>query len=282
MRARSAVMMLMSSMFVFGGPGAASAHRMPPPPARADVDVRLVCDGSPCEEVYGRGQRYVVANFGQRYTVALTNRSARWVEAVVFVDGRSVVDGHRPSTRSRGYLIPPYEQIEVEGWRTSASEVAAFRFTSAGDSYAGRVGDTSQLGTIRVDVFPERGGATWIPRPTPIPYGGWDDGVDAGSGRGAESESSPKRESAGAAAAPESRRWRDYDRQNLGTEYGESRWQPVTERDFVRADPHRPAQVLTLRYDDRHGLVTRGVLAPPRWTDEGHGHWVAPPPPRGW
>lgn len=268
MKSRTTLLSIFGLGLLVGWGGAASAH-LPMPP-RTQVDVALVCDGRPCEEVSHRGQRYVIGEYGARYTIALTNRSDRWVEAVVHVDGRSVLDGRPVSTRNRGYLLPPRERIEVEGWRTSTSHVAAFRFTSIGDSYAGRMGDASQAGTIRLDVFPERRSTVWVPPPRrPVTL---EDGPPSGPRGAAE-----KRDRG--AATSESRPWHDDDGGHLGTQYGESRWQPVAERSFERADPHRPAVTLVLRYDDRAGLIERGVL-PRRWVDDDD-RWV-PPPPRRW
>jgi hypothetical protein len=52
---------------------------------------------------------------------------------------------------------------------------------------------------------------------------------------------------------------------NLGTEYGESMSSSVQEVEFRRASAAHPAALITLRYDDRAGLIARGVaLEPPR------------------
>ena len=65
----------------------------------------------------------------------------------------------------------------------------------------------------------------------------------------------------------------------LGTQFGERRWSPVDEVDFERADPARPAAVISLRYDDHAGLVAKGVPVPPRWVPEPPPRrWVPPPP----
>lgn len=247
----------------------ASAHRVPPPD-RARVDVELLCDGSRCDEVRHRGQRYVVGEHGSRYAIALTNRSGGWVEVVVAVDGRSVTDGQRIGTRSRGYLLPPNDRIELEGWRMNHDEVAAFRFTSVGDSYAGRIGDAAQAGTIRVDVYPERRRPdVWVPPPQPRRF------YNEGDARPTP-EDAPAKSRVGAAESSDGARWHDRREQNLGTQYGETRTQRVEQRDFDRADPNHPAQSLTLRYDDRRGLASRGVLDEPHRREV---RWVPPPPP---
>ncbi len=260
-------------------PSAASARRVviPPPPSSL-VDVRVVCSGAAgCDEVTHRGQRWVVGDRGRRYAIALANRTGRWVEAVVTVDGRNILDGARPSARSRGYLLEPWGRVEIEGWRTSQHRVAAFRFTSVANSYAGRAGDGASAGVIRVEVYPERGRPVWTPPPHPVPCGGGrcpEPLDDAKRGVRGPSASVPSER---AGRAP--RRLRRHE-QRLGTEYGESRWQPATERDFARARPSRPDQVTVLRYDDRRALGQRGILPRPIESADRGRNFVPPPPGR--
>lgn len=240
-------------------------------------DIELVCGGSRCEEVVAHGQRWVVGSMGERYGLALVNRSDLWLEAVVTVDGRSILDGERRTSRSRGYLIPPRDRIVVDGWRLNRDAVAAFRFTSVGDSYVGRMGDVSEVGVIRVDFYPERASA-WVPRRDP-----WLEHSGGGEpGRDIDDLADKARPAPKAAEGGVSRHDFERERQGLGTEFGERRHQPISERDFERASSS-PARTLVLRYDDRAGLVARGVLPGRRpWHREPSpdGPWVQPPP--GW
>ncbi len=248
---------------------AAPAEARSPIRHQAMGEVELICGGSRCDEVAAHGQRWVVGTFGQRYEIALINRSDLWIEAVVTVDGRSILDGLRSTSRSRGYLIPPRDRVVVDGWRVSRESVAAFRFTSVGDSYAARVGDASDVGAIRVDFYPERRTTTWTPRPTP-----WE-GRAPGAPIDDHAEDSADRPRAGEGKAARSSPLWDGDgetRQGLGTQFGEERHQPVSERDFERAGTH-PSQSIVLRYDDRSGLINRGVIGGRR-----DGRWVQPPP----
>jgi len=281
MRAR--LVTLLGAMVAVAASSSAGAHR-PVIVAASGVDVALVCEDSPCQEVMGHGQRWVVATFGERYAIAVTNRSDQWVEAVITVDGRSILDGQRTSSRSRGYLVPPRDRITIDGWRTSASAVAAFRFTSVGDSYAGRTGDASDAGVVRVQIYPERAPVAWVPPPRPRPT--WEDD-DGGGGWGPRpapelGEGRELRDRGDAPSESKAARAWEPERQNLGTGYGEGRWQPVRERAFERANPHSPARTLTLRYDDRAGLEARGILPGRRWIEPDDRRWVPPPPPRWW
>jgi hypothetical protein len=73
---------------------------------------------------------------------------------------------------------------------------------------------------------------------------------------------------------------------NLGTQYGETRYSPVTEVSFTRARSDRPDRVLTAYYDDARGLAARGIYVRPEpWWQAGPAPFpyndrrFAPPPP---
>jgi len=104
------------------------------------------------------GDNFVTGLAGHRYSIAIKNHSPGRIEAVVSVDGLDVIDGQPASLQKRGYLLDPYGDLEIDGFRTSTSEVAAFRFGSVRNSYAARKhGNTRNVGVIGVAVFHERG-----------------------------------------------------------------------------------------------------------------------------
>jgi hypothetical protein len=79
------------------------------------------------------------------------------------------------------------------------------------------------------------------------------------------------------------------ERQRIGTEFGERRWSSVVEVSFERQSPSSPSSVVTIRYDDRQGLLSRGVdMYPCRASGGGYApepfteprHYAEPPP--GW
>src|SRR5439155_19145072 len=103
------------------------------------------------------GGTYVLGQLGQRYTLRVVNHSGRRIEAVLSVDGRDVVDGRPADLRSkRGYLVPAWGEIDIDGWRLSNAQAAAFRFSTVADSYAGRTGSAREVGVIGAAIFPER------------------------------------------------------------------------------------------------------------------------------
>jgi hypothetical protein len=104
------------------------------------------------------GDNYVTGIGGNRYSIVIRNHSPGRIEAVVSVDGLDVIDGKAAAFTKRGYLIDAYGDLDIDGFRTSTSEVAAFRFGSVGESYAARKHcSTRNVGVIGLAVFHERG-----------------------------------------------------------------------------------------------------------------------------
>jgi hypothetical protein len=265
-----------------------------------------------------RGEWFALGREGQRYNVRVVNHSGRRVEAVVTVDGRDVLSGQLGDFKQqRGYLVPAYGSVLIEGFRTSLSEVAAFRFTSPGDSYSARMGSPENVGVIGAAFFAERPNPPPVYRPQiparPSPgdersqregaAGGLGSGSGSGGGsrdRAAPSASkraaSPPAAESPRAAAPSSalRSESEHDADdegssNIGTQYGEQQYSAVDEVPFQRARPKQPDAVLLVRYDDRDGLIARGVLprpAPPRPYRGPSAfpvnQFAPPPPPRAY
>ncbi len=203
------------------------------------------------------GRSYVLGSLGQRYLVRVRNGSPGRAEIVVSVDGRDVIDGRPASWNKRGYLVDAHGEVVIDGFRLSRQSVAAFRFSSVPRSYAARMGDARDVGVIGVAVFPERP-PRWVPPPRPFPSQR-DEAVPQSSAPagGAPPASAEARKSAPSPEALASRE-RSAHRPGLGTEFGEQHESRVTQVFFERARS-RPDAVLTVRYDDRPGLVALGI-----------------------
>ncbi len=102
------------------------------------------------------GETYAVGETGQRYMIGIENNSGERYEVVTTVDGLDVIDGDHGSLDKRGYVVEPFTSFVIEGWRTSDSSVAAFRFSSIDDSYADRTGRPRNIGVIGAAFFHER------------------------------------------------------------------------------------------------------------------------------
>jgi len=167
---------------------------------------------------------------------------------VVSVDGRDVVDGEPAGWDKRGYLVEPHGEVAIDGYRLSTETVAAFRFSSVAHSYAARLGDARDVGVIGAAIFPER--APRPPRPCASSRERMAPEGAAKAGPGAASED--------AAPAPPAAALGRAERPGLGTEFAEQHDSRVEQVAFERARA-RPDALLTVRYDDRDGLLGLGV-----------------------
>jgi len=207
-----------------------------------------------------RGRTYVLGSLGQRYLLRFRNGTGRRVEVVASVDGRDVVDGRPAALDKRGYVVEPFGELTVDGYRTSQETIAAFRFSAVSRAYAARKGDARDVGVIGLAIFPERARVYAAP-PRPEPYRSSEAAPrsDVGGARGeaeARAQQAPPAPEAGAVAdAP---RRKAAERPGLGTEFGEEHASHVDRTTFERASA-RPAAVLTFRYDDREGLLALGI-----------------------
>ena len=212
-----------------------------------------------------RGRTHVLGALGQRYLLRFRNQSGRRVEVVASVDGRDVVDGRPAALEKRGYVVEPYGELTIDGYRLSQASVAAFRFSSVARSYAARKGDARDVGVVGVAVFAERR-PRHVPPPPPFrPYPERSEGAPGArseaprDGGATTSEASPASPApADGALADATPRARAPQRPGLGTEFGEAHESHVSEASFERASV-RPEALLTFRYDDRAGLLALGI-----------------------
>ncbi len=253
----------------------------------AGYEMTVLIDGVPAPSYDYAGGTYVLGQLGARYTLRISNHTGLRVEAVASVDGRDAIDGRPADFRGkRGYLIPAWGSVDIDGWRISRSQAAAFRFSSVPDSYAARTGNAREVGVIGVAVFPER----YVP-PPPVyypyqrrPYD-LDDaerGFDAPSGglrdKSAAPQPAPHAEGKGSG--------------DLGRSAGAPPASAAAEAQAANAA--RPAAFLGAHYNDHDGLLAMGIPidAPDTCADDSDlrntaepfpasgGRYAAPPP--GW
>jgi len=183
------------------------------------------------------GERYVAGEPRHEYEIRIQNQVDGRVLAVTSVDGVNVITGRTAAPRQSGYVLDPYGAIEIDGWRKSLNEVAAFYFTSLPDSYAARTGRPDNVGVIGIAVFRERVRHRWL----------------------------QEREVAGAApVAAESRADSakgERSLRRLGTGHGERHDSAAGYTSFERAS-EEPESVIRIFYDSRRNLVAQGVIPP--------------------
>lgn len=221
------------------------------------VDLTVVDPGGNAfAQTLFRGDTYVAGAPGARYTLRLANRSAERVLVVLSVDGVNVISGQTASPSQDGYVLAPWQQVDIRGWRKSLEETAEFYFTELPDSYAARTGRPFDVGVIGAAVFRE------VPPPPPMPvappvayenrnYGERADSAkSAHAQRGQASSAAQESHATGAAAAP------------LGTGHGARRYDPASTTQFERAS-NRADEIVQVFYDHHDSLVARGIWPMP-------------------
>src|SRR5215471_7137035 len=228
-----------------------------------DVQIRVDGDAAPLYFAPGRSdRRYVQAFAGRNYSVVLKNNTGRRVAVLVAVDGLNVVNGELSALRSTEpmYVLGPWEQSTIRGWRSSLDEVRKFVFVDERRSYAQRTGQAnSDMGWIRVLAFREQ--MTW-----------WETGRDQWGKVKRESGDdsrpralspkdapAPAPQSSGKAVAPEAQdNMARGDEQGFpGTGWGDRREDHVQRVQFT-PEPVAMDRIL-FRYEYASGLAALGI-----------------------
>ena len=214
------------------------------------------------------GREYIEGRPGHRFSVTMQNVTGERVLAVLSVDGVNAISGQTAGASQAGYVLEPWQQVEIRGWRKSYSDVAEFYFTDLPDSYAARTGRPDNVGVIGVAAFRERRPPpiAYQPPPSPPPYypapSPYGYGRDDSRERAAAKSSAPANQAADAASVGGLARADSAPRpapQELGTGHGQRRYDPVTSTSFERAS-WRPNQRIALYYDSYQALVAKGVI----------------------
>jgi hypothetical protein len=236
---------------------------------------------------------YIEGRDGSEFEIEVINHNHFRIEAIVSVDGLSVIDGKEAGDDSRGYVLDRFGRITIPGWKVDSSTVAKFQFSGRkGGSYVERsTGQATNKGVIGLMVYKERvsagnKGISGIPYNGYPPYSNpptsawpnagpphyWSDnfgvtggGVIGGVARGMYMNAvSATTVAASASAAASSSTMNTgastpdstVPKQTLGTEFGEAETFITSKITFTRADL---LVMMALYYDDRRGLAKRGI-----------------------
>ncbi len=229
----------------------------------ADVNVYDRDSGERLKVHYHQGQYWVVGRPGAHYAVRINSQTNGRLLAVTSVDGINVITGDNAGFDQRGYVFDPYVSYDIDGWRKSNREIAAFTFTSLGKSYAARTGRPGNVGVIGVALFKERPVHVYEPYPVaPAPIAKAEVAEQAAATASADASAA-----SGTSARAGSRQESEMDRPRasapkLGTGHGRRETSWVSSVAFER-ESERPAEIIRIRYDSRDNLVAMGVIRKP-------------------
>lgn len=222
------------------------------------------------------GQTYIEAPAQGEYKIRLRNTSGSRRLAIVSVDGVNVLDGKDAGFDGRGYVLRPWETIDIPGWLRSDSKVAKFEFKEQGGSYAAQTGrGTSNVGVIGVAVYDEKVqvyAPVYAPTLQLVPvgiyknsestitnYGGSSCGVVSSQILRAESGVNPEDRVRGYVLGAKCEPTLSVNAvQDVGTGYGHEASFYTETTTFNRATVS-PALVLSVRYATRERLLSWGV-----------------------
>ena len=252
-------------------------------------------NGQPLRVWRQHGRLFVAGEPGARYGLRVTNHTDGRVLLVMSVDGVNILTGETADYAQRGYVFEPHQSYDVDGWRKSDTEVAAFSFAPLPQSYAARTGRPGDVGVIGMAVFKERAAlqpliaeqralpapprfrrfATPLAAPAPPPLA-----VPAPPTGSATDVVVPGSRIAGRNSSAESQT------EKLGTAHGAREWSVAEVVSFVRATPY-PQSIRQIEYDTYDNLVASGVIPrgegddhPPRaFPSRPHGEGYVPDPP---
>jgi hypothetical protein len=193
------------------------------------------------------GERYVAGEPGREYEVRLRNQGESRMLAVTSVDGINVITGKTAATLGSGYVLDPWCVVDIDGWRKSMEQVAAFYFTALPDSYAARTGRPDNVGVIGVALFHERVRVTALEKDERL----------RSAAPAPDAEASAAQKSTGATSGLLKREDR------LGTGHGRRVDSGAVYTEFERASDE-PDEVIRVYYDSRKNLVARGIIPRPK------------------
>ena len=227
-----------------------------PWPSASLVELELVDrdSGQVLDSYRHAGQRWVAGEPGHRYAVRLHNRSGQRVLAVLSVDGINAIDGRSAEPGQAGYVLGPWQALEINGWRKSLDAVAQFVFDDPAASYAARTGRPANIGVIGVAVFRERGTHPFPSAPISQARRAADAGQAAEAPAAAAGDAARSERRAGGFAEPSPS-------PSLGTGHGAIEGSHAYYTGFEREAA--PAQLSELRYDTRAALLARGIAVEP-------------------
>ena len=141
--------------------------------------VEVLIHGKPASEynhyINGEYKTFIEGRQGTEYALKITNYTNQKLLAIASVDGLSVVSGKKTDGyRGRGYIIQPYGNVTIKGFRESDNSVGSFMFTNKEGSYASEQGGEKNSGIIAVNLIDEKVSYQIINSSQPYPpYDPW-------------------------------------------------------------------------------------------------------------
>lgn len=225
--------------------------------------LRVMVNGRPIP-IYNdaQGRKWIEAREGTKFEVKVENDNYTRFLAVISVDGLNVINAkHEDPKKAPGYIVDSKSSISIPGWLVDENKTREFVFTEKGTAYANKIGaDASNIGVIGCAVFREK--ISWLPYTTTTynwyyPNYKWGDTTITGDlvYRDTAFTDSISSETYSVFNSPTSS---EIKTTSLGVGSGEKVNYQTTTSTFERME--NPETVLEIFYDDRQGLLDRGII----------------------
>ena len=215
--------------------------------------VTVLIDGTRAKIYSHGGEYFIEGRMGRNYTLLITSRVNSRIKVSAAVDGLDVIDGRRASYDKPGYIINPYSNVNIKGWRISDGEVASFKFGPISESYAMKMDSPSEIGVISFGFFMESRSDVYIEDYNYVKYRNEGGGVKADRAPAAGAAESKK------APVDSSSKVMAESAQSIGTEFGDRRDSRVSHTAFD-AETSYPQAVVKINYASYEDLVRRGII----------------------
>jgi len=241
--------------------------------------LKVLVNSKPIQEYHKDSKTFVEGRQGSNFELLLKNLTPRRLLVHPTVDGLSAMTGKEASRNdySEGYVLNPFQEMSVPGWRLDNESVARFLFAGEGRSYAEQTGQPKNKGVIAAAVWEERI-PTWqskvmfnIETSDSITFTDGTDNADPVGGIynvNTEPASHGGEElTIGSLYTPErgeklsrgrKRRVSTKSVNNLGTGFGKKADHNVMTVKF-EINQAEPDAIAVIYYDDFRGLATRGI-----------------------
>jgi hypothetical protein len=262
----------------------------------SQFELSILVDNKPITQYAHEGLAFVEGRAGSEYTIRLRNNSSGKACFIVSVDGLSILNGKEAGNDSPGYVLSPWQTLDVACYKVDEATGAKFVFGAKEKSYSAEIGKgTSNVGVIAAIVYREQyepkpirhyfhhhhyddGGAVlrrMSSATKSIRSGGWQSSTGSPTGSGGWSSSSASSIASNSASGSLSNSCQysatmdslsvgsnemgalEPVEQQLGTVFGDAmKWQTTTVA--FKREPS-PAASLVVYYDSRKNLERRGI-----------------------
>lgn len=220
-------------------------------PVYSGFQVNVLVNGRPVPEYHSRGKTYIEAVEGAEYELQIRNPLPERVAVALSVDGLNSIDArHTSAWNASKWVIEPYGTITIGGWQMSSERARRFYFTNERDSYAAKLGQTANVGSIAAVFFRER---RRYPMPVTPPVSRRDSDRNRPESAPSMQSENQERSAKGAMRVPDD----DYAATGIGRSVrNEVQWIDMNLET-------RPAAEISIRYEYYSALRRLGVVPRP-------------------